>query len=62
MVLTEERWLTVEEVAERLRLHPETVRRMLRRGELPGKRLLGQWRISEAELRDYMRQGGPDAR
>ena len=27
-------WLTVEEVAERLKVDPETVRRWIRRGEL----------------------------
>lgn len=30
------KYLTVREVAEQLRVHPETVRTMTRRGELPG--------------------------
>jgi len=42
--------LTVEEVAERLRVHPKTVRRMLARGEL-GRVTLGRAvRIREDEL------------
>lgn len=54
--MAETRWLTVVEVAERVRVHPETVRRMLREGRLPGKLLsrAGGWRVSEADLNAFM--------
>lgn len=39
--------LTVEEVAEQLKVHPETVRRWLREGRLEGYRISrrGGWRV-----------------
>ena len=55
-VLTEERLLTVQEVAERLRSSPETVRRWIRSGKLravrPGGSKLG-YRVPESELRRF---------
>ena len=35
--------LTAEEVAEYLRIHPYTVRRLVRTGKLPGFKVGGQW-------------------
>jgi len=32
------RWLTVEQASKQLSVHPETVRRAYRRGELAGRR------------------------
>ena len=51
-----ERTLTVEEVAERLQVHPETVRRWLRDGKLQGTRLgrRAGWRITEAEYQRFL--------
>lgn len=37
--------LTAEEAAAHLRLHPCTVRRLLRQGRLPGARIGRDWRI-----------------
>jgi excisionase family DNA binding protein len=58
MVMTE-KLLTVETVAERLHVHPETVRRWLRKGEIEGIRLgksrLG-WRIRASELDRFLQQ------
>jgi excisionase family DNA binding protein len=56
--------LTVEEVAERLQLTPDTVRRFLREGKIrgiktsPGKG--GDWRIPESALAEYLAGGGND--
>jgi excisionase family DNA binding protein len=51
---TEPLW-TAEEVAQYLKLQPETVRTMARRGELPclklGKRL---WRFRPAEIKNWV--------
>ena len=58
-----ERLLTTDEVAERLRVHPETVKRHLREGTLEGTKTSrrGGWRISEAALQKYHERFGPDA-
>jgi excisionase family DNA binding protein len=47
-----DRWLTVAEICERLRVHEETVRRWLRTGRLPGKAFGGRagYRVRESDL------------
>ncbi len=43
--------LTIEQVADRLKLNPETVRRWLVSGKLKGNKLAGSvWRIEEQSL------------
>lgn len=42
--------LTVEQVAQRLQLHPETIRRQLLSGVLRGVKRGRQWRIPESAL------------
>jgi excisionase family DNA binding protein len=54
---TPETLLTVQEVAERLKLHRNTVRDYLRRGRLEGLKLSGRtWRISELALQRFLAQ------
>ena len=57
--MADERWLTVAEIVDRLKVHEQTVRRWLRTGQLPG-RALGRkagWRVLESDLDAFMRQG-----
>jgi excisionase family DNA binding protein len=42
--------LTVVEVSEFLRLHPTTVYRLLRKGELPAFKIGGGWRVNQHDL------------
>lgn len=56
--------LTVEEVAEFLKTKPATVRKWLRDGELPGRKIGGEWRVIRDELEAFLRAlppGGGDA-
>ena len=39
--------------AARLECHPETVRRLIRRGELSAVKLGSQWRVRESDLQKY---------
>ena len=55
MIVMEE-YLTPEEVAQKLRLHPDTIARLLRTGKLPGYKVAGSWRINPTELEDWMKQ------
>ena len=48
--------LTVSEVAEVCRLSTRTVRRWIERGELPAHRLGRQVRISEKDLKIFLRE------
>ena len=57
-------YLTVNEVAERLKVTPLTVRRWLKAGELVGYQLGDRagWRIAESDLQLFMeaRKGSPE--
>lgn len=53
-------WLTVQEIADRLKLHEQSIRRWLRSGELHGA-LLGDragYRVRVADLEAFLRQRG----
>ena len=60
---THEHWLTVEDVAKRLDVTEETVRRLLRRGDLPGMQISKRsgWRMRaedvDAFIRSHFRTG-----
>jgi excisionase family DNA binding protein len=41
---------TVDEVAEALRLHPYSVRRLCREGKIPCFKFGGQWRFEKKQL------------
>jgi excisionase family DNA binding protein len=53
--------MTVDEVAAYLRVEPITVQRELRRGRLPGNRVGKAWRLTKADLDEYLRGGDPTA-
>lgn len=53
--------LTVDEVARELRVHPHTVRMLLRTGRLPGMRIgVGSrnsaWRVRRADVEAWMEE------
>ena len=50
---------TVEEVADLLKIKPETVRIMLRDNEINGFKAGKAWRVTEDDLKKYIqKQGG----
>jgi excisionase family DNA binding protein len=53
--LSVERPLTCEEAAAFVRVHPKTVKRMARGGELPGHFRFGRWFFYASELDCWMR-------
>ena len=46
----QDRFLTLKEAAEILRLHPRTVREYVRRGELQGRVIGGRWRFRRKDI------------
>ena len=48
--------LTVEEVAEMVKIKPEIIRRWLRDGTLTGIKLGRVWRVDERDLEEFIRQ------
>lgn len=49
--------LDVKQASEVLQLNPQTVRRMLARNEIPGKKLGNTWRLSRRQLIDFIEDG-----
>ena len=61
----QEEWLTVQEAADRLKVHPETIRVWLREGVIKGTkpvmRRIG-WRIQASEVERVLRGEGRDGK
>lgn len=51
---TEEKYLTIEQVMERLQISRDTVTRLIARKQLKAKKIGRMWRISERWLQAYM--------
>ncbi len=56
--MQEQRYLTVEEIAQEMRVTDETVRRWLRSGQLVGLNLgrKAGWRIERPDLEDFIQR------
>lgn len=50
------KFLLVEEVAEKLRLHPNTIRIYIKGGKLPAAKFGKVYRIKEEDLEEFIRR------
>ncbi len=48
------RFFTSAEVAEILKMHPQVITRKLQAGEIGGYKLGKDWRVSEAQLHEFL--------
>ena len=48
--------MTIEEVAEYLRVHPSTVYRLVRKEALPAVKIGKQWRVGSEALAEWLRE------
>ncbi|MDO4918644.1 helix-turn-helix domain-containing protein [Kocuria sp.] len=57
--MTQQRFLTLADVAEILSISVPQARAMVRSGELPAIQVggRGQWRVEKAKLEEYIQQG-----
>jgi len=51
------RVLTIGEVAEIIRVHPATIYRLVKKGELPAFKIGGNWRINPHALDAWLAAG-----
>src|SRR6056297_250830 len=51
--------LTLEQAAEELHVHPETLRTAAVAGRIPAARPFGRWLFIPADLQEWVRQGYP---
>jgi putative molybdopterin biosynthesis protein len=54
MLMADQKFYTLEEVANMLRVSVETVRRLIIHGEIDAKRVGRQYRISQENLNKYL--------
>lgn len=54
MLVAEEQLLSIREVAKRLNVSDETVRRMINAGDLRATKVRFQWRIYADSVSDYL--------
>ncbi len=62
--MAEENWLTVSEIAARLKVTEQTVRRWLRAGKLVGRNFSGRtgYRVRESELQRFLSEEQGEAK
>jgi len=48
--------LTLKEIAERLKLHPNTLRRYVKQGKLPAMKFGRVWRVEEWDLNKFLEE------
>jgi excisionase family DNA binding protein len=58
MMVAIEKYLSPEEIAEKLGIVPATVREWLRKGELKGLKLGRLWRVKESDLQAFLESKG----
>lgn len=49
-----EKWLKVRDVAEALSMSQKTIHKLIKDGQLPGKRIGHHWRIPESGLAEFL--------
>ena len=54
----EERWLSVEKIAEHMGVSKETVYRWLDRGTIPAHRIGKLWKFKASEVDEWVCKGG----
>lgn len=52
-----EPWLSVEEIADHLKISKETVYRWLEKGKIPAHRVGKQWRFKLSEVDEWVKSG-----
>jgi excisionase family DNA binding protein len=54
--MTEEKFYTIKEIADLLKVHPRTVRKMIHAKEIDAIRVRDEYRITESALEEYIRR------
>lgn len=52
--ITMARILTAEQAAEKLQLTPKTIRKLLKEGQMPGRKVGREWRVLETDIERWV--------
>lgn len=47
-------WMTMDEIAEHLKVSKETIYKMAQKGQIPGSKLGNQWRFNQAVVDQWL--------
>jgi len=57
MSVENEKWSSIEELAEHLQVHKDTIRLWIKKGEIPAHKLGRLWRFKISEIDEWVRSG-----
>jgi len=52
-----EKWSSIEEIAEHIQVHKDTIRIWIRKGEIPAHKIGKQWRFRISEIDEWVSSG-----
>jgi excisionase family DNA binding protein len=52
-----EKWSSIEEIAEHIQVHKDTIRIWIRKGEIPAHKIGKQWRFRISEINEWVSSG-----
>jgi excisionase family DNA binding protein len=52
-----EKWSSIEDVAEHIQVHKDTVRLWIKKGEIPAHKMGKQWRFKISEIDEWIQSG-----
>ena len=52
-----EKWSSIEEIAEHIQVHKDTIRIWIRKGEIPAHKIGKQWRFRISEIDEWGSSG-----
>jgi excisionase family DNA binding protein len=57
MAVENEKWSSIDEIAEHLQVHKDTIRLWIKRGEIPANKVGKLWRFKISEADDWIKSG-----
>jgi excisionase family DNA binding protein len=57
MTTENEKWSSLEEIAEYIQVHKDTIRIWIRKGEIPAHKIGKLWRFKVSEVDEWVRSG-----
>jgi len=57
MVYKHEKWSSIDEIAEHMKVHKDTVRLWIKKNEIPAHKIGKQWRFKISEIDNWIRSG-----
>ena len=52
-----EKWSSIEEIAEHLQVHKDTIRLWIKKGDIPAHKLGRLWRFKISEIDEWIQSG-----